>query len=315
MKIFKSAALLCAISFNPSQASDCGNPYGISQENTRNNRCIRVITEIPCGVVDSGISHHGICEHPCANVLKKSGPQALIENLLIELIKNLKVASAASDPENEPTFGIGGGPGVAEVNAARNAAERAKTAELAAAKAKEAANLAENLYQKDMTNLRNRTNADFKARTAEIAAAEVAKLNGEATKSVAAANEAAAKAIAAGHPVFVYEEPAPSSIAGKMITTMRNHFRTLAPDAKIKYLKVAVNAAMSSPKVVNPLRTNVDIANDVLNALIEAGAPPEYIRDNWSAIWVEPWSNPWSKLPRSTAIKDIAFAALPWERL
>ncbi len=45
-KLFNTAALLCAISFNALQASN-DNPYEMNQESTRQLRYIRVITEIP----------------------------------------------------------------------------------------------------------------------------------------------------------------------------------------------------------------------------------------------------------------------------
>ena len=325
MKIFKSAALLCAVSFIPLQASDCANLYGINQESARNNRCIRVITEIPVEILDSSMPHHGRCEYavlPSASeCLRYSSGACQEKNIgavlqyLIELTKNLKVASADVEPKS--AFGIGGV--VPPPHPLTAAVEVAKVRAADAAKKAIAAEKAAKVAEKEANDLllSSRTGEDYAIYWAEkekkaTAAREAAEwLMGNATKAVATANATAAKAIAAGQPAFVYEEPAPSSIAGTMLanTAKENHFKTLAPDPKkiskpaITYLQTAVNGVMSLPEVVNPLRTNVDITERVLSALRGAGAPlPDIFK----------------YLPHLTmpdAIRSIALYAIPWPDL
>ena len=339
MKIFKSAALLCAVSFTPSQASDCGNPYGINQERERNNRFIRVITEIPVGMLDSDVSHHGRCEYaglPSASEgcpSKKAGTQSLIESLLassgskcstetpfaasvlqllIELTKNLKVASAG-DSENGPTFGFGGRPGVAEANAAKiKAINDAKYAWDAAKKADDAKKIAENYYESEIRrNAPNLAKTEatmrIKAREAEVARINAEKLGGIAeAASVKLENIKAAELVNADEPPLVYKDDRTTESRGR---GAESYFVGLEGYKKVGNLHDAANGVIDLYRA-NPSITNVEIAYNVLKALRLKGARYEDIRNYWSGIWSGHWDEPWFKEPKTIEIKDIALMAI-----
>ncbi len=282
MKIFSTAALLCAVSFTPSQASDCGNPYGINQERESSTRCIRVITEIPVGMLDSDVSHHGRCEHailPSASEScpsKKAGSQSLVENLLRELAKNLKVTPPVVDPENGATFGFGG-VGVAEANAAR-AAKDAKAAYDAVIKAEKAAVEA----GKYITNTAPTGPEAAKAR--EYRERLIATREGEARKArekadflmdgamdaVTNANTEAAKSFQP----LVYDVNTPIWVSPANTRAMENRFAGLTPKEKINKLNVAVQDAIYKD-AANSFSTHIAMANSVINALRMTGATLE----------------------------------------
>ena len=293
MKIFKSAALLCAVSFTTSQASDCANPYGISQENTGNSRYIRVITEIPVGMLDS--SHHGKCVHaglPSASEScpsKKAGPQSLIESLLIELTKKLKVPLSTGDSEN--VFGARPTGGVETVNAARKAAAEA---------AKKANTANEALRVAELTALFEK---DAKKRETMVREAAVAaeRLMGEAKAAVANANRVAVDAVRTNEKsAFEYtEEQLMSRQTPLEQVIMRRHFLEADVNKRIIFLNDAVTKVMNTAEASDPLSTNVAKAYNVLKALRYTGAMPEDILQYWSKISIPP------------EIKELVYWALP----
>ncbi len=270
MKIFSTAALLCAVSFTPSQACDGKNPYGISQERERNNRCIRVITEIPVGVLDSGMPHHGRCDHevlPSASKScpsKKSGSQSLIESLLassgacsknegieavlkclIELTKNLKVAPPAGDSES--VFGVGptgGGRVAVEVpKAVTDAKKMVETARL------------------EHANARNEPDAVKKA----------ARLN-EAVKNrdkaVKALNTATVEAATRGEPAFVIEVEPLTERKALAAMIIADHFKKLSPTEQTIHLDYALR--WFDPEAAEASTYDV-IAKSLLKMLISEG--------------------------------------------
>ncbi len=295
MKIFSTAALLCAVSFIPLHASVTdGNTHGLIQESTRNSRCIRVITEIPVGMLGSDVSHQSMasrcvrCEHACLPSAsescpsKKAGSQSLIESLLassggkcstetpfaasvlqllIELTKNLKVAPPEGDPENGPTFGAGatGGGRVAPhelTKAVETARDVAKTANEAATKAREAAN-ADNLK----TEEKNRRIAIAKA------AEEIAK---NALKDVDTASKAA---LAEGQPAFLLEEPTLTRPEKVVYDRKQAFFNADGRKVeKIKMLQDVVNFEWPSLRDKDSL-SDTARASALLKALRKIGAP------------------------------------------
>ena len=307
MKIFSTAALLCAVSFTPSQASDGTNPYGINQERERNNRFIRVITEIPVGMLDSDVSHRGRCEYaglPSASeciVPKKAGPQSPIESLLatsggkcstdtpfaasvlkllIELTKSLKVAPSAGDslsipakpsflgdPEYGPAsavFGVGGRTVPVEVTKARETAAR--------------------LIEEAK-----------KAKRAETLVAKKAAMD-----AVIALNNAAAEAVKAKQPPFVYEDPI---LTGRIEVFAKKKFEALKSRKDTTAIKnlldTTVNFAINTDAAIHPFSTDIAIANTLLSELRKAGAEFGDIRTYLQ-------TNPLSITP---AIRAIALAA------
>ena len=145
-KLF-AAVLLCAISFNTLQASE-NNPYRIAQENIRQPRCIRVITEIPVDMAGfiprQGYGYSNSCESKTAEILldssaKKSATEEAILQLITALTKNLKVVPTVDDttstsnnmeylpdPDYGPTFGVIKGEDAAVKAAREEAAAKAK---------------------------------------------------------------------------------------------------------------------------------------------------------------------------------------------
>ena len=313
MKILSTAALLCAVSFTPSQASDCANPYGINQERTGNSRCIRVITEIPVGMLDS---HCGRCEHislPSASEScpsKKSGSQSLIESLLassggkcstetpftakvlqclIELTKSLKVTPSASDSEN--VFGIGGRVAVEVPEAVKEAKKMVERARLEHADA--------------------RNEPDEAKRVARLS--EAVK-NRE--KAVTALNIATVEAATRGEPAFVLEVETLNGIKALAASIIADHFKRLNTTEQTAHLDYALR--WFDPEAAEAKYGTYDvIAKNLLKMLISEGATLENIRD-----YLKPLIRKGSTLPGPLSevneqildtreVLKVASAALP----
>ena len=235
--LFSTAALLCAVSFNALQASH-SNPYEMGQENSRQNRCIRVITEIP--VEMAGFMPRHSCEQsvlPGVSDPKKSDTKALVESLLdsstkkstkdepfvesvlqllLALMKNLKVVPTVDDTiptsnnleylpdpdfdgtETSGTFGVIGGVTEEVAKAREEAAAKAK----AYSAAEDAATAAEDAARKAKESEKAAKEAE-----ARTAAAKAARLRATAETAVGVVDAKAAEAVKAGQPVFTYEEP------------------------------------------------------------------------------------------------------------
>ncbi len=332
--LFSTATLLCAVSFNALQASH-DNPYEISQERTRQNRCIRVITEIPVEMAGFMMPRHS-CEQaglPSASEPKKADTKALVESLLdssvkkskkdepfmesvlqmlIALTKNLKVVPPADDttstPNNmeylpdpdfdgtEETFGIG----VAEAIKAREAE----------AKAKAAATEAEEVAKKAKAS--EKATKEIEAREAAANAIRLRGLADEAAKVVNArgADVKALDDASAGKPPLVYKEPTRSGAARTAATMMDKKYASdrMTYSSRMKALDAAAKDTFDTSKARDPLTTNVELADELLKQLRGTGAQP--VVPGGAILDIKSYleSNPAGITP---GVRAIALAALP----